>query len=324
MTHILLTGAGFTHNWGAWLGSEAFEYLMGCRELDDAVRAELWADKNRGLGFEATLGRLQQQARTDARQMGRVQALTAALSGMFNMMDMGLKQQQFEATNDMRFQLGPFLARFDALFTLNQDLLLERHYFPGMELMNPRRWSGAHSPGIGAPAPAHTYSADLQVSAHRSPLPKDQFRVEGNIQPYFKLHGSSNWFADGEQMLVMGGNKHEAIGASALLRWYWERFNFHLCQGGTKLMVIGYGFGDPHVNAALIDAAGKGLKMFIVDPAGTDVLDRRGPNMHIKPLTDELMGTLQPTIIGASRRVLRATFGNDPVEYGRVIGFFDA
>ena len=33
MTYILLTGAGFSRNWGGWLASEAFEYLIGCGEI---------------------------------------------------------------------------------------------------------------------------------------------------------------------------------------------------------------------------------------------------------------------------------------------------
>jgi hypothetical protein len=29
MPHYLLTGAGFSYNWGGWLAIEAFEYLLG-------------------------------------------------------------------------------------------------------------------------------------------------------------------------------------------------------------------------------------------------------------------------------------------------------
>jgi hypothetical protein len=30
MLHILLTGAGFSRNWGGFLATEAFEFLLGC------------------------------------------------------------------------------------------------------------------------------------------------------------------------------------------------------------------------------------------------------------------------------------------------------
>ncbi|MEA2943355.1 MAG: hypothetical protein QOD09_3884 [Bradyrhizobium sp.] len=42
MAHYLLTGAGFSFNWGGWLASEAFEYLLGAPEIDGELRALLW------------------------------------------------------------------------------------------------------------------------------------------------------------------------------------------------------------------------------------------------------------------------------------------
>ena len=35
MPHQLLTGAGFSRNWGGWLANEAFEYLLGVPEVDE-------------------------------------------------------------------------------------------------------------------------------------------------------------------------------------------------------------------------------------------------------------------------------------------------
>ena len=51
MTCLLLTGAGFSRNWGGWLTNEAFEYLLGHPELNPRIRNCLW--KNNG-NFEAT------------------------------------------------------------------------------------------------------------------------------------------------------------------------------------------------------------------------------------------------------------------------------
>ncbi len=35
---ILLLGAGFSRNWGGWPASEAFEYLLGCPQVDEDIR----------------------------------------------------------------------------------------------------------------------------------------------------------------------------------------------------------------------------------------------------------------------------------------------
>jgi hypothetical protein len=35
---ILLTGAGFSRNWGGWLANEAFEYLLGSSHINQPTR----------------------------------------------------------------------------------------------------------------------------------------------------------------------------------------------------------------------------------------------------------------------------------------------
>lgn len=236
MTKLLLTGAGFSRNWGAWLADEAFEYLLGCPELDDAVRGQLWADKNKGYGFEATLGRLQQQAPGDATGtiQRQVTALTSALGGMFNLMDNGLAGRTFEFQQYTAYLVSGFLARFSAIFTLNQDLLLERHYFNTLMTAG---LAGGGSPGIAPPVLGQGLGPGQDISARRTPMDPDNFRLHPHTQPYFKLHGSMNWFsADGAQMLVMGGNKTAAIASTPVLKWYASEFDRQLA---FRSVVIG-------------------------------------------------------------------------------------
>jgi hypothetical protein len=54
---FLLTGAGFSRNWGGWLADEAFEYLLGCAELLPHHRNLLWKYRGKG-GFESVLQEL--------------------------------------------------------------------------------------------------------------------------------------------------------------------------------------------------------------------------------------------------------------------------
>ncbi len=60
MNAILLLGAGFSRNWGGWLANEAFEYLLGCREIDTETRERLLSHKNTD-GFEGMLAELQEE-----------------------------------------------------------------------------------------------------------------------------------------------------------------------------------------------------------------------------------------------------------------------
>ena len=86
-------------------------------------------------------------------------------------------------------------------------------------------------------------------------------------------------------------------------------------------MVIGYSFSDKHINDIIGDGVDRELKIFIVDPCGVDVLDKR-PKRLVVRTRDEYMEKLAPHIIGASRRPLTAIFDNDRVEHGRIMKFF--
>jgi hypothetical protein len=92
----------------------------------------------------------------------------------------------------------------------------------------------------------------------------------------------------------------------------------HPRSGG---IVIGYSFGDPHINQTIVSAASQGkLRLFIIDPLGLDVIDEnRNAPLHT-PGT--LLGSLQDHVVGASRRSLRDIFGGDRVEHAKVMRFF--
>ena len=79
-----LTGAGFSRNWGGWLADEAFEYLLGCQQVDDDIRALLWNHKGLG-GFEAALSHLQSELdrQRDSASERRLAKLERAISEMF-------------------------------------------------------------------------------------------------------------------------------------------------------------------------------------------------------------------------------------------------
>ena len=189
-------------------------------------------------------------------------------------------------------------------------------------MLTPRRWAGFGSPGMAPIPPSPGYDLDHGVTSRRFPGAASEFRVESNVQPYFKLHGSSNWYDEtGRRMLIMGGDKTTAIQNSTLLRWYAEQFDLHLRRGNARLMVIGYSFNDPHINRSIIEASKQGLRVFIIDPRGSDILDKR--TGVLKPATDELMETIQPALVGASRRPLSTTFRDDVVEHQRVSTFFN-
>jgi hypothetical protein len=142
------------------------------------------------------------------------------------------------------------------------------------------------------------------------PTEPPQIGVPARSQPYYKLHGSSNWrAADGKRLLVAGGNKIRTIRSLEVLRLYLEEFERRLKIPETRLMVIGYGFRDGHINEAIKQAtATSDLKLYIVDTRGTDAIEGL---------------SFEDFVCGASRRPLSATFAVDAIEHAKVMKFFE-
>ncbi len=91
MNSVLLLGAGFSRNWGGWLASEAFEYLLGCPEISRNPHLQnlLWRNQTLG-GFENALAVVQADfIRDPAVNTGHLQDLQHAVTRMFDDMNKG-------------------------------------------------------------------------------------------------------------------------------------------------------------------------------------------------------------------------------------------
>ncbi len=78
MTFLLLTGAGFSYNWGGPLASDVFSALLADRDLDEHTR-DLLFDSNGA--FEKVLADL--HLSTDRDDQRRHEALVTAVAGIF-------------------------------------------------------------------------------------------------------------------------------------------------------------------------------------------------------------------------------------------------
>lgn len=320
---LLLLGAGFSRNWGGWLADEAFEYLIGVPAVrsDAELLQLLWDQRGHG-GFESALGTLQWELSRGANEQvaTRIATLQSAIGVMFRDMNSVLGANvDFNLGNNFKGgRITDFLAQFDAIFTLNQDLLLEKHYaWSDLPLESRRGWRRPSMPG----APRINF-VDLQEATPPVRVLDPPERLRDDVQPIFKLHGSSNWMGpSGDGLLVMGMGKFDHIQSSKLLRWYQEEFRRRLEEPGARLMVIGYSFGDGHINSAIEAGVAAGLRLFIIDPKGVDVF-RRYRELGDTEFTDAVKG-VRKAIIGASRRPLHQIFNGDLLEHKKVMRFFD-
>jgi hypothetical protein len=325
MTLILLTGAGFTYNWGGWLAREMHSKIA-LRVAGDLYLKETLQKHG---DFKSALGFIQNEynsSRNHGLAARSLADLQIAIIDTFSEMNSALSSMQFEFHNDITVSIGKFLAKFDAIFTLNQDLFLERHYhYPREKILTLGlpKWQLAGNPGIEDIPASNFYDDDRPLRARRRPM-RPPFRTDPRTRPYFKLRGSINWFAqEGQQrLIVMGDNKHATMQRHPILTWYAQKFVEYLSIPGAKLMVIGYGFRDEHINSTLVQAWQRSqFEMFIIGPDGRDIL-RKVNRTHNRPLY--VPESLEQITTYESIRPLRTTFGgNDPAEHGYVMRFLE-
>jgi hypothetical protein len=155
------------------------------------------------------------------------------------------------------------------MFTLNQDLWPERYLYNQHVI-------GATAPtlpGLQRRPNQRLFTTDLGRYSDAfvmQPLPSVSAGMPlGGAFNVIKLHGSFNWRTpDGRNAMIIGTEKTAQIAAFPLLGLYWQIFRAVLQAGNVRLMAVGYGFGDEHVNAVVADAVENyGLRVFIWDTA---------------------------------------------------------
>ena len=180
-------------------------------------------------------------------------------------------------------------------------------------------------PGLQRISDPNGQFADSWADSSWCPAINQTVALHPGSQAYVKLHGSANWYAaDGSRVLIMGGSKQQAIAASSILSTYLNLFENALTAPDSRLMVIGYGFRDNHVNDVLERAVAKGLRLCVIDPNGAELafkLNRTRTSGTIAAPTS-LEAMLRRAVVGGSRRRLSEIFGADETEYNKIVRFF--
>jgi hypothetical protein len=291
----ILTGAGWTRNWGGRLAAELWQDLMGHRAIQSNSRLrELLLEE---CSFEAALGKVQAEPFTPADR----QVLEQAVLDAFVAIDREIARPDHDPWINI-YKVQDLLFRFwgergqgvDAgyMFTLNQDLWPERRLYNEQVYGAP----SASLPGLQRRPNQPLFRTDIGPYSDAFVMqpvtdPAGQGHLRGSFN-VIKLHGSFNWrTTDGRNALVVGTGKGGQIAASQLLSWYWEIFQQVLSAANVRLMIVGYGFGDDHVNATIADAVEHhGLKVFIWD-TGPDLKNRIVAAQHGASIWKGLLST---------------------------------
>ncbi|MDP3794425.1 MAG: SIR2 family protein [bacterium] len=263
---ILLTGAGFTKNFGGFLAKEMWHQIFNHQLVQKTprLRSLLIEDYD----FESVYSRVIDHPTPSVLEKDIMRKVMLSVYKKLDDATRGWVFNQDSPHPVNWYGVGKlfnlFIGQGDVkgfFFTLNQDLFMERM---------------SHYRAPGAPPFHHEF-----YTLPRVELKEDEFvtlQREGVIAQaeqdvhnhqglvYIKLHGSYGWKAsDGSDRMVIGKDKTHLIDEEPLLRWYFDLFRSVIAQGNKKLLIIGYGFGDHHINKVLLEGVQKhNLRVFII------------------------------------------------------------
>ncbi len=273
---ILLTGAGFTKTFGGFLAKEMFSAIQGQDEIrrDQDLR-ELMLSGD--LNYETIYDEL---VKSFGLKHEQTVAFTNALQKAYQKMHEIIC---WENTDHRAWCAGAcqhFIRRFclahdpkkrTFFFTLNQDLFVERFYSNDPVEISIRIPPLSMGKWFNFQLGRELKKDDIAKLPDQAEVDryKEKFWSKGTGQfMYIKLHGSYGWRSqDGSDVIVTGHSKTEILNREPLLTWYLCLFKKALNYPERKLVVIGYGFGDKHINDTIADAMrDKGLRLHVVSP----------------------------------------------------------
>ena len=270
---ILLTGAGFTCNFGGFLAKEMWALIFNHSEVGKYPQLkELLKDD---FDYESIYyGVIEGNEFNEDEK----KALTDAVFSAYKKLDdkirkyRSLGKKQPVSINNV----SKFIERFSGypaytgrnntkgfFFTLNQDLFIERYYSsPNFKPIT----LGVSQPTISQDEEydEKTHSVTLPLAAdieRTNPLSSSKFF-------YVKLHASWNWYSsNGMRKMVIGRNKINQINTEPTLMRYLDIFKEVLLNKNVRFFVIGYGFADEHINKVIADSIEQNsLKLYILNP----------------------------------------------------------
>ncbi len=286
---LLLTGAGFSRDWGGYLAKEIWSLILG----NPKIRARPKIDRllHRQMNFEEALAKAEVTEKERYSEADR-DVLRAAIMDAFDLQDIRIRTQDNQGLVTAlwgllkTFSKGPGTK---CLFTLNQDLLLERFMLSGDAprvdipgVPSESWWFGREV----ATAPWPHASHPVTVSDDPGP----SFRTAKGKITYIKLHGSTNWRRPRGDVMVLGGAKEAAIKQFRILRINTAVFRAALKQPEGRLLVIGYSFADDHINRSIAIGVKTGLRLWVVDPSD--------PEKIRSSLRARGMGTIWNAVVG--------------------------
>lgn len=281
--NILLTGAGYTANYGGFLADEMYDKIFNNPKISSLSESAHAIIRN-SLDFDYE--GIYSDIDTSADVTPQDRLITRGLVvDAYRALDKDLKRDHNRA-GGMRGKFGrTLIQRFVGTgeekglwFTLNQDLLEESHgkMAYGLPFHDAKRLTEAQvlerKDFVQLPDLADVERLKARILGHEAHV--GDYRDLNGFN-YIKLHGSYGWLSsDGFDGMIFGKNKPEDIAKEPLLNFYKWLFKEVVCRDGVTLLVIGYSFRDSHINEVILEAMQKkGFRLIIVSSGMEKIRD---------------------------------------------------
>lgn len=310
MINVLLTGAGFTANFGAPLASKIYEKIYSCKEIqEDNTLAGIFKNKKNinASNYEKIIQDILDSnlIDDDTKQKLRealFKVFTDEIDSHCRTPKLGTDLRRIEFLQDFLIKLFNTNEK-SIFFTLNQDLFIERqcfilssdeagYYEHVMTKLKdwecekiPIRYKrlGVNHRKIDVQKEYSIEQNDIIIDSASVNNAKREFEewASGNSQNclYIKLHGSQDFVDENNnRVLITGTNKNKQISDIELIQYYNEIFDKVLSQQSCRIIIIGYSFNDKHINDSIVKALKKENTIFYI-------IDNKDINELVKDLT---------------------------------------
>jgi len=265
--HILFTGAGFSNNWGGFLAKDMWTEIFnnGKIQKEKKLRERLLSEFDYESIYSEVMNR-------DEWTKNEKEALGIAIEDAYLNLDNKIvsNSSSSKTTEIINSLLTYFIPaegkdRKGVFFTINQDLLVERKLGINTSLLGFPEASDANNIfTIQSKKLENKYFIKLPEKDEIIPFEKEN----RNKCFYIKLHGSQNWKdSNNNNLMIIGRGKPAIISEIPILKYYSDFFNNVLSEGNKKLLIIGYGFKDEHINKIIsIAVKNNNLRVYVISP----------------------------------------------------------
>lgn len=295
---VLMTAAGYTKNFGGLLADQMWAKIFNHKEVQGKpdLRNLLFDNFDYESVYHEVCNDDDIDSEKKTYEEDEKNAIHTAIREAYEELDV-IAQKYMPVADDSKHNvligarkiidyLTMGRSQINFFFTLNQDIFVERLISDTKKSI---MW-----PGIGkrffiprsseSRLPLENNNFINVPDGDKLDTTKRAVDLPNNECNYIKLHGSFGWKSsepDRSDKLVIGRNKETQIADEPLLKWYLDLFEQVLSHGGIKLLIIGYGFRDDHINEIIAKAIEQepSLRLYIISPVK--------PREFIKELSKE-------------------------------------